>query len=283
MAAFRLGQGALARGHRLLDLAECDSTNAEALRLMREGESGPLWVVTTRQNAGRGRRHRPWAFTPGNLAATFLQTMEILPARAATLGFVAGVALNEALQRAAHGYEQSAHGPYAAKAEPLHLNDAFRIKWPNDILGNGAKVAGILLECEQGIPAGQGVLNVVVGIGINVVNAPDDTPYPAASLAAMGLPLSAEDVFEVLSNEWELALEQWNFGDGMETIRARWMAHAAGLNRPVVVENSGRRVEGLFEAIDVEGRLIVATHGTRETITAGDVFFGNAGSMRAGH
>lgn len=280
MAAFRLGQGAQARNHRLLDLAACPSTNAEALRLMREGESGPLWIVTAQQDAGRGRRQRPWAFTPGNLAATFLLGIEIAPARAATLGFVAGVAMQAALQRAAYGFEQAMLGPYAEKAEFVRLSDAFRIKWPNDLLGNGAKLAGILLECEPA-PAGQGALNVVVGMGINVVQAPSDTPYPATSLAAMGLPLSAEDVFEALSNEWAHALDQWDFGNGMDTIRARWMAHAAGLNAPVIVENGGRRVTGLFEAIDIEGRLIVAANGTRETITAGDVFFGNAGSASA--
>lgn len=281
MATFRLGQGALQRQHRLLDLAECDSTNAEALRLMRAGESGPLWIATTRQNAGRGRRQRPWAFTPGNLAATFLQTMEIAPARAATLGFVAGVALNDALTQAAHGYEQSAFSPYAARAEPARLPDAFRIKWPNDILGNGRKLAGILLECEQANPVGSGMLNVVVGMGVNVVDAPSDTPYPATSLAAMGLPLGAEDIFEVLSSAWAQALDQWDFGRGMEAIRARWMARAAGLNMPVIVENAGRRISGLFEAIDSEGRLIIAANGTHETIAAGDVFFGNAGSLKA--
>src|SRR5689334_6014952 len=101
--AFALGARAREAGYKLAAHESVDSTNAAALATARSGETGPLWVVTRRQTAGRGRRGRAWSTGEGNLAASLLLTTNIAPAAAATLGFVAGLALDDALRSCAPG------------------------------------------------------------------------------------------------------------------------------------------------------------------------------------
>src|SRR5437764_1389576 len=97
---FSLGHRATSADYRLEAFDRIGSTNAEALARARDGEGGPLWFVTSEQTAGRGRRHRPWIAPRGNLAASILETIEVPPAVAATLGFAAGLALVAALRSA---------------------------------------------------------------------------------------------------------------------------------------------------------------------------------------
>src|SRR5579863_7491932 len=180
--AFSLGPRAISAGYRLAAFDSIGSTNAEALSRVRAGERGPLWLVTSEQTAGRGRRLRPWIAPRGNLASTVLETVDASPAIAATLGFAAGLALEAALRRVSLG---------------RGLGDIkFSLKWPNDVLSGQQKLAGILLEAEA-VPGDR--LAVVVGIGTNVVAAPEGTPTPATSLPKLGLEISAEQLFLALS------------------------------------------------------------------------------------
>src|SRR5712675_1147402 len=94
---FSLGSRAISAGYRLDAFDQLGSTNAEALARARDGERGPMWFVTSEQNAGRGRRHRPWIAPRGNLASSILEVIDVSPAVAATLGFAAGLALDAAL------------------------------------------------------------------------------------------------------------------------------------------------------------------------------------------
>ncbi len=152
------------------------STNALALDHARAGDPGKLWVVSKKQESGRGRRGRAWATPEGNLAATLLVVTGGELRLAATLGFVAGLALADALDavvpqgRIAIGLDGASQG-----------KNRFELKWPNDVLASGAKLAGILLE--SAILDG-GRFAVAVGIGVNVVAYPEDLPYPATSLQA---------------------------------------------------------------------------------------------------
>src|SRR5215472_11890361 len=124
---FTLGPRAASTGYRLVAFEQTGSTNAEALARARDGEQGPAWFVTAEQTAGRGRRNRPWIAPRGNLASSILEVMDIAPARAATLGFAAGLALDAAL-----------------RATSLQANDPrFALKWPNDVMAGGRKLAGI--------------------------------------------------------------------------------------------------------------------------------------------
>src|SRR5665213_4613711 len=164
---FSLGPRAVSAGYRLAAFESIGSTNAEALSRARDGERGPIWFVTSQQTAGRGRRHRPWIAPRCNLASSVLEIVEVSPAVAATLGFAAGLALEVALQKVS--VEASLRS-----AGSDHMK--FLLKWPNDVLAGGRKLAGILLEAEA---VASDRLAVVIGIGTNVMAATEGTPTPA--------------------------------------------------------------------------------------------------------
>lgn len=264
---FRLAPTAVSEGYRLEAHDVVGSTNALALDHARAGDAGKLWVVSKKQESGRGRRGRAWATPEGNLAATLLLVVESELKQAATLGFVAGLALADALaavmpdSRIAIGVDGASQG-----------GNRFELKWPNDVLASGAKLAGILLESAQ---LGGGRFAVAVGIGVNVAAHPEDLPYPATSLKALGAACDAERLFLALSDAWSANARLWDEGRGLAAIRKRWLAHAAGLGGEVAVRIDGNVVRGTFETIDEDCRFVVRDRGGGVlTITAGDVHFG---------
>ncbi|MDO9059670.1 MAG: biotin--[acetyl-CoA-carboxylase] ligase [Bradyrhizobium sp.] len=268
--AFTLGPRAISEGYRLAAFDRIGSTNAEAMARARDGEYGPIWFVTSDQSAGRGRRHRPWVAPRGNLASSILEVIDVSPAVAATLGFAAGLALETALQKVS--IEASLR---SAGSEDMK----YSLKWPNDVLAGRHKLAGILLEAET-VPAGR--LAVVVGIGTNVVAAPEGTPTPATSLARLGVHVGPEHLFAALSDAWAEFRGIWDNGRGFGEIRRRWLERAAGLGQPVAVQTGAAAVEGIFDTIDAQGCLIVRkADGHRVPISAGDVYFGSAASAGA--
>ena len=198
------------RSVRVRNHASLDSTNSEALRLARAGERGPLWIVARDQTAGRGRRGREWVSAAGNLAASLLFTSSVAPAVAATLGFVASLAVCETCRALAPG--------------PI-----FALKWPNDVLANGGKVAGLLLESE----AQGGALAIVVGIGVNLASAPEGMPFPADVACRTGASRdSAEDA--VFRPDGHLGRPAWPSGMAAAdlTISGRlWLAQAQGIGQ----------------------------------------------------
>jgi len=266
--AFSLGPRAISAGYRLAAFDSIGSTNAEALTRARDGERGPMWFVTSEQTAGRGRRHRPWIAPRGNLACSILEIIDVTPAVAATLGFAAGLALEAALQRV--DMEASVR---SAGSDDMK----FSLKWPNDVLAGQQKLAGILLEAEA-MPGDR--LAVVVGIGTNVIAAPETTP--ATSLKAIGIDVGAEELFAILSESWTEFRDLWDRGGGFGEIRRLWLERAAGLGQPVAVHTGGSTVAGTFDTIDDTGCMIVRTpSGERVPISAGDVYFGSAASAGA--
>jgi BirA family transcriptional regulator, biotin operon repressor / biotin---[acetyl-CoA-carboxylase] ligase len=268
--SFALGPRAASAGYRLAVFDNIGSTNSEALARARDGERGPMWFVTTEQTAGRGRRQRAWVAPRGNLASSVLEVINITPPLAATLGFAAGLALAAALRKLS--LEAALRSPGSSDLD-------FSLKWPNDVLAGGRKLAGILLEAES-VAAG---LAVVVGIGTNVVAAPEATPTPATSLSALGISVGAEEVFAVLSDEWAEFRSIWDNGRGFAEIRRLWLEHARGLGEAVAIKSGGSSVDGTFETIDEQGCMIVRTaDGKQVPITAGDVYFGSAASAEAG-
>ncbi|WP_291868176.1 biotin--[acetyl-CoA-carboxylase] ligase [Bradyrhizobium sp.] len=267
---FALGPRAISAGYRHAAFDQIGSTNAEAMARARDGEYGPMWFVTSEQTAGRGRRHRPWAAPRGNLASSILEVIDVSPAVAATLGFAAGLALETALQKVSVEASLRSAGSDDMK---------YSLKWPNDVLAGRHKLAGILLEAET-LPSGR--LAVVVGIGTNVVAAPEGTPTPATSLARLGVQVGAEDLFAALSDAWAEFRDIWNDGRGFGEIRRLWLERAAGLGQPVAVRAGATIVEGTFDTIDDQGCLIVRkADGHRIPISAGDVYFGSAASAGA--
>jgi BirA family transcriptional regulator, biotin operon repressor / biotin---[acetyl-CoA-carboxylase] ligase len=267
---FFLGPRAISAGYRLAAFDQIGSTNAEALVRARLGERGPLWLVTSEQTAGRGRRHRPWIAPRGNLASSIVELIDTSPAVAATLGFAAGLALEQALRQLSVEASLRSAGSDTMK---------FLLKWPNDVLCGPDKLAGILLEAEAVADHG---LAVVVGIGTNVVAAPQGTPTPATSLAALGVHVGAEELFGALSDAWVEYRGVWDNGRGFGEIRRKWLERAVGLGQPVSIQSGAATVSGTFDTIDDAGCLIVATSdGNRVPISAGEVYFGSAASAGA--
>lgn len=267
-------------GYRLAAFETIGSTNAEALERARAGDAGALWVVSKRQESGRGRRGRPWATPEGNLAATLLVTGRQDLARVATLGFVAGLSLGDALDAVVPGDAAVAMALDGADGVPVGGGTArIELKWPNDVLAGGAKLAGILLESTV-LPDGR--YAVAVGIGVNVVSHPEGLPYPATSLRAMGSRLEAEDVFLALSDVWLDNMRLWSAEDGLAAIRKRWLTRAAGLGCDVAVRADGAVLRGTFETIDDQCRFVIRrADGSTLRITAGDVHFGAVASAAA--
>jgi BirA family biotin operon repressor/biotin-[acetyl-CoA-carboxylase] ligase len=275
--AFVLGNEAQRGGYRLTAFAETGSTNAEALAAARAGEAGRTWFVSDHQTAGRGRRGRPWATPPGNLAATLLMTDQPDPIAAASLGFVAGLALDEALRKVAPSLALriGLDGLEPGTGEGARL----RLKWPNDVLLDGAKLAGILLEGET-LPGGD--FAVAIGIGVNVVHAPEGLPYPAVALRTLGFPVDAAMLFVALSNAWAGLERLWASGRGFPLVRRLWLDRAAGLGERVAIRHGGEAVSGTFETIDESGRLVVLlADGSRRAVAAGEVHFGAVATVRA--
>src|ERR1700753_1008262 len=246
---YTLGPRAKAAGYELAVFDQTGSTNAEAMLRAREGVTGPMWFVTSEQTVGRGRRNRAWSSPRGNLHSSGRETMDVAPAVAATLGFAAGLAIEQALQKASIEASLRSAGSDRTK---------FSLKWPNDVLAGRQKLTGILLEAEA---AANGRLAVVVGIGTNVVSSPEGTPTPATSLAALGIQIGAEELFATLSDAWAELRGIWDDGRGFGEIRRLWLERAAGLGQKVTVRNGGSVVEGTFETLDEAGCLVIGTSG----------------------
>jgi BirA family biotin operon repressor/biotin-[acetyl-CoA-carboxylase] ligase len=240
-----------AHGFRVARHGQLVSTNDEALACARSGDPGRLWITAQSQSRGRGRNGRAWASTPGNLFASLLLINPAAPRRAAELGFVTSVALALALRDILNGDPQ------------------LGIKWPNDILHDGAKLAGILLESAP-LPRD---LACVAGIGVNCCSHPSDALYKATDLTAIaGRPIAPDAVFDGLTRAMAHWLDVWAEGAGFETIRAKWLSLAVGIGGQISVKRPNENLEGIFQTIDSTGRLILQQRSGSVAIDAGDVF-----------
>ena len=248
----QLHPDAEASGVRLIAYDTLGSTNAEALARGRAGERGPLWITAARQTAGRGRRGNAWVSEPGNLYASLLLTDAAPAAHLPELCFVVALAVRDALGGAAP-----------------ELSSRLKLKWPNDLLLDGAKLAGILIEAES--VGGKTI--TAAGIGVNCVHHPVGLAYPATSLSAYGESVSPESLLAQLSRAMIARLSQWDRGAGFAAIRAEWLSYAAGIGGDIQVRLPDRELTGTFESLDSMGRLMLRLpSGALEAITAGEVF-----------
>ncbi|WP_182417237.1 biotin--[acetyl-CoA-carboxylase] ligase [Bartonella sp. HY038] len=257
----RLSSQAKKAGYRVEFYELLDSTNQLATEFAKNGDQGKLWIVADEQLAGRGRRGRQWVSPKGNFFVSLLLVDDFAPHNAATLGFVTGVSLIEALEQ----HKRSiGFGIF---------NEPVKLKWPNDLLVGDAKLSGILLELVT-LPNQNHA--IIIGIGGNIVSSPDNMPYPTAALHNIGYNIDAAQWFESLSDTWATNYKLWDKGKNLSAIRDKWLQHAANLGGRVNIMVNGELITGVFETIDENCQLVIyQDNGVRKTISAGEVHFTN--------
>ena len=237
-----------------------DSTNAEAIRRAAEGERGPTWFLTLEQTQSRARRGRPWDSGEGNFSASLLIRPDGGPELAALRSFIAALALRDAL------------------IEVCGREDIFSLKWPNDVLLNNRKLAGILLE--SGTDASGSYL--CIGIGVNLANQPDPSVIEAGAFApislrsVIGTKIAPEEFLTSLAiafDRWETQFEQYGF----EPIRTEWLNHASRLGEVITAKLMHRTEVGTFETVDETGAIVLRTSKGLLHLPAAEIYFGTEG------
>ena len=210
-----------------------------------------MWIIAARQTAGRGRRGRAWDAGEGNLAATLLLRPQASQAVTGQLSFAAALAAAEMVQH------------FAPEA-------AITVKWPNDVLAAGRKIAGILLE---GGAQNDNKAWLAIGIGVNLAHHPEGTAFPATSLPQLGIaPPSCDQALTLLAARFAHWYDAW-MESGFETLRTAWLERASGLGAPITARLPHETWRGVFEGIDASGALLLKEGTQVRSIAAGEVFF----------
>ncbi len=248
----------LLESYHLLSYESVDSTNEEAKRLAAAGGGHGAVIWAKKQSAGRGRSGRQWVSQEGNLFVTLLLSPEAPQAQWPQLSFVAALAALESVK------------PLLPNPEGLAL------KWPNDLLFNGKKLGGILLESFITLPAGgtQPKSWVAIGIGINVESAPTGTELPATYLQGEGVEIvSAKIVLSRLIHHFIEAYDRW-VNKGFASIRKEWLEASYGIGQPISARLPNETLIGIFDGVDAQGHCqLVLQDGSIRSLSAGDVFF----------
>lgn len=237
-------------------LAEVDSTNAEAARIAPD-LTGPEWILGLRQTAGRGRRGRAWTDPQGNFAGTLVMRPAETPDRIALRSFVASLAL------------------YDAVAAATGREDLLSLKWPNDVLLSGGKLAGILLESAG---SAGGVSHIAIGIGVNLASAPDveqvepGATRPVSLFSETGIRIPPEAFLDLLAPAYARYETQFRTY-GFAPIRQLWLSRAARLGEVITARTMRQETVGTFETVDEAGNIVLSTPKGREVIPAAEIFF----------
>lgn len=250
----------LRAGYRHIDLDNVISTNSIAYEHFENGDPGKLWITAIQQSGGKGSRGRNWVSVPGNLYASLLLISKLKPDRIANLSFIASLALHDALKN------------YLPE-------DSITLKWPNDVLINGKKISGILLENH---PCQNGKSGVIIGIGVNCNSHPTDTTHTATDLKELGKNVAPLELFQHLAANINKYLEIWDEGNNFGTIRQLWLDKAQGVGEKIFVKMPKQEVSGIFERIDEQGLLILkTTDNNHQRISTADIFFSNSNQKSA--
>lgn len=239
--------------YNLITFEEIDSTNSEALRIATSGVLDNCVVFSRIQTGGRGTKGRHWNSLDGNLHASILLDSDFAPKKNLQLSFVIANAVFETIN-------------HFTKLSNIKLD--MKLKWPNDVLIDGQKVAGILLESIS-------IKNknyVIIGFGINIKHAPK-IDKKVTSLINEGIKIdNTNDFLNILMNKFEKLYQQWKFDNNFVRTRKDWMRRAYNLNKVITIDDGVRRISGLFKEIDLDGamRLQLAS-GQYCNIVAGEL------------
>ncbi len=238
--------------YKRLALEYVDSTNTEAARMAKSGADEGLWVTSRQQANGRGRRGRVWSSLDGNLFASLLLRPNVKAPDAANLSFVASLAV------------------YDVATKFLSRSKDVSVKWPNDVLVDGAKISGILLESST--KADGFVDHLIIGIGLNVKISPTGTPYKTTSLQENGSVASADEAMSDLMTSFEHWYDIW-CEEGFLPIRKAWLERANHLGKTVSAKlTETSEIKGIFSDLAADGALILDVDGDMRHIHAGDIF-----------
>ena len=241
------------------------------LALARSGVVEGVWLRAERQSSGRGRMGREWVSPVGNFYGSTVVRLRPSDPVAASLAFAAAVALEEAVSTFLCSCEGRSLG--SSSGTPGTLGSCLRrstagglaLKWPNDLLLDGAKLSGILLERTDDA--------VVIGMGVNLAHHPDLPDRPTTSLAANATPVDPAQFAETLAESFARWLARWR-GEGLAPVRTRWLERAHPIGTALTARlPDGSAIDGLFHGLDGDGALILRlADGTARVIHAADVF-----------
>jgi len=261
------------RDYSLVVLDVVDSTNTELFKMARNETTGPLWLLAKEQTAGRGRRGAVWKHKKGNFAGSLLLIMQDDLSKIATLSFVAGLAIIDAIGACVNNLDSTASISVGLDIVRCKQGDRLGLKWPNDVLLDTRKIAGILVETEL---LSNGKRAVVVGIGVNIKSFPDSQLYNVASIAAFYGGITLERFFVHLSNSWARLFYFWEQGFFYRIINL-WLDRAVGLGGTVSVSTGSECITGVFETVNPDGLLVMkARDETLWRISSGVAYFGSA-------
>lgn len=244
--------------YNLLIYNEIDSTNSEVHRLIESGVEGQFLVFAHRQKEGYGRSGRNWFSPEGNLYLSIILNPKCSLEKGAELSFVSAIALHKALTGVI---------PAECKIE---------LKWPNDVLINGKKVAGILLESHSNANVNN-TYKIIIGLGLNIEKFPkNNIQFPATSLKELKANnLIPEYYLDQFMKNFDYFYNKWK-KDGFSVIREQWLKFAYNKNKVVTVVTNKERISGFFEDLDDKGRLVIRlSNGDRHYVSGGNVFFDN--------
>lgn len=234
------------------------STQSLAIDRLRAGREGPGWILTREQTKGVGRHGRAWVGTKGNFMASRYEVMDIDVRSVPQLSFVAALALYEML-----------------RPSVPDTDDSMRIKWPNDVLHRGRKLAGILVQTETTPDPDK--LGVVIGMGVNLAAAPILEGYLTCSLRDIAPATPKVDpvaFLHKLNGHLDGVINLWR-DKGFDDIAKAWLKRAYGRDRCLSLTHEGTPVTGTIKGLDAFGALqIVAGDGQVYTVTGGDIEYG---------
>ena len=241
-------------GYRLQAFLSIDSTNKEAIRQIEAGEgSDGLWVLSNAQTGGRGRRGRKWVSKPGNIYCSLIYETSKDTYTSSQLSFVTSLAVRDTIS--------------------LFADDGYAVKckWPNDVLVNGQKISGILLETYTEPMSGSNF--VIIGIGINIENHPDIAAYPVTHLNKHSREhVSSIDAFTILADKMPYWIAVWQ-KEGFEAIRRNWLENCKGFGEQLTVKLPDKEIVGRFIDLNGDGALKLDMGGETKLIHSGEVFF----------